>query len=250
MELRGNNLPEQVLTKSRGRSQFSMLEYSSDASILESAMSHMMDMSHVNILALVGYCPQVKGVITEHVVMPLDLAVQSSSKYKRESVQVLLMVDIVHALGVIHGRGYVHTSLYPENVFIKVMSDEKPVACVGGFEWMVKQGTALARSLPDAHPSAKYAAPELVKHSAKKTSPFMDIYAFGMLSYFVMTGKHGYEDDGSGVVAFIDDPSVRAELRNLVRQCTDAMPTDRPLIVQLQAMMTEIRNNTEKLEDF
>jgi serine/threonine protein kinase len=160
----------------------------------------------------------------------------------------LLIADLAHGLAVIHGKGFVHTTLYPENVFIKIMSDEKPVACLGGFEWMVRQGAALTRAIPDGHPSAKYAAPELAQHSAKKATQFMDIYAFGMLSHLVMTGKEG--GDVEAVRAFIEDATVRGEIRNLVRQCTDATPTDRPAIAQVQAMMTEIRNNTENLEDF
>jgi serine/threonine protein kinase len=160
-------------------------------------------------------------------------------------------VDMANGLASIHAAGLMHGMLYPENIFIKYASrnikNERPVACLGGFEVMVDQGTATGRQLPADHPAARYAAPELVQQSAKFMTASMDVYSFGVVSAYVLTCGKEVVDVCDALSAVI---TANQQLRNMVQQCLDATASVRPTMTKVLAQLTEISNGIEDLDGF
>ena len=102
-----------------------------------------------------------------------------------------LLRGILEATSYLHENGFVHRDLTPGNIM--VASDGKPKLMDFGLAQRPRRGDDPAlgsEADPGAHTPA-YACPELI--DGAPPDPRDDVYALGVLSYEVLTGRHPFD---------------------------------------------------------
>jgi serine/threonine-protein kinase len=121
-------------------------------------------------------------------------------------------IQIADAMRFAHFKQIVHRDLKPENMMVGTIGDEK------GYVWVTDFGIATAGAdglsttdMPDMG-TARYMAPEQVRNifsagkkgKRRKLDHRIDIYAFGIIFYELLTGRHIFIND--------DDPPTFEEM--------------------------------------
>jgi eukaryotic-like serine/threonine-protein kinase len=150
----------------------------------------------------------------------------------KDPVEILdIMIRVAEALASLHGLGFVHCDLKPNNILLNQAGQVKVIdfgqACVAGSTKVRIQGT------PD------YMAPEQVK--CLPVTPRTDVYSFGATLYALLTGKpiptlYTVHKQGSNSLLSHEmipsphqiDPSIPENLSNLVMECVYPSPGKRP----------------------
>jgi serine/threonine protein kinase len=132
-----------------------------------------------------------------------------------------ISLQILNSLSALHGAGIVHRDLKPDNIVL--VGDIWKVADFGIAKNLSRPvtGHTFAR-----HHTPGYAPPEQVEGSEANASA--DIYAFGKLMAFMLTGQTDPDK--------ISSPACRL----LARDCTQAVSTDRPTIDEIQRSLKRI----------
>jgi serine/threonine-protein kinase len=143
-----------------------------------------------------------------------------------------IALQIAEALDYVNGRGIVHRDIKPENVHIdpngRVKLMDFGIAKTADLS-LTKTGMTMG--------TPYYMAPEQV--AGKPATPLVDVYAFGMLFYELLTGVRGVNGETIESVLFQIlnvqlDPAPMAnagappEVRALVLKCVEKKPEDRP----------------------
>jgi serine/threonine protein kinase len=143
-----------------------------------------------------------------------------------------IALQIADALAYVNGRGIVHRDIKPENVHIdpngRVKLMDFGIAKTADLS-LTKTGMTMG--------TPYYMAPEQV--AGKPVTPLVDIYAFGMLFFELLTGVRAVNGDTIEAVLYqilnvpLDPaPMVNAgappQLRALVLRCVDKKPEERP----------------------
>ncbi len=143
-----------------------------------------------------------------------------------------IALQIADALEYVNGRGIVHRDIKPENVHIdpngRVKLMDFGIAKTADLS-LTKTGMTMG--------TPYYMSPEQV--AGRPVTPLVDIYAFGMLFYELLTGVRGVNGDTIEAVLFqilnqpLDPtPMVNAgappQVRALVLRCVEKKAEDRP----------------------
>ena len=143
-----------------------------------------------------------------------------------------IATDIAAALEYVHERGIIHRDIKPENVHIarngKVKLMDFGIAKTAN---MSLTRTGMAMGTP------YYMAPEQV--AGRATTPLIDVYAFGMLFYELLTGLRGVQGDTMEQLFYqimnvpldpstLENAGVPPAIRDLVLRCTAKPPEQRP----------------------
>jgi eukaryotic-like serine/threonine-protein kinase len=158
-----------------------------------------------------------------------------------ESVTILR--DVARALEYAHARGVVHRDIKPENVLLAGRG--ALVADFGIAKAMADARKFLPARHDDANSSAgsatgtpAYMAPE--QAAVKAVHAATDLYAWGVLAWELLAGRHPFSDRASArelMTAHVSAPApalrdaapaVPAPLAALVMQCLKKDPRDRP----------------------
>jgi len=143
-----------------------------------------------------------------------------------------IATDIASALEYVHERGIIHRDIKPENVHIaksgKVKLMDFGIAKTANLS-LTRTGMAMG--------TPYYMAPEQV--AGRATTPLIDIYAFGMLFYELLTGARGVQGDTMEQLfyqimnvpldpAMLENAGAPPSIRDLVLRCTAKPPEQRP----------------------
>jgi serine/threonine protein kinase len=120
---------------------------------------------------------------------------------------VLAIVDpLLDGLEVIHSAGYLHRDIKPANIFVR--EDRSPVLLDFGSARMASAGTELTAIVtPGYAPIEQY-------HSQGRQGPWSDLYAFGGVLYWMLTGNKPVEA-AARVREELLKPAVKAADGNL-----------------------------------
>lgn len=114
-----------------------------------------------------------------------------------------LALDLCHALAILRRSGYLHQDLKPENVFL-----ENGRFCIGDFG-LVSTTELRYASLP-ARLIGRFTPPEL--HSVTATlNETIDLYAVGMMLYYIFNGNHAPFEEAETTEQMADDRRLAGE---------------------------------------
>ena len=154
-----------------------------------------------------------------------------------------IALHIADALQYVHTRATVHRDIKPENIHIdpngRVKLMDFGIAKTADLS-LTRTGMAMG--------TPYYMSPEQI--SGNPTSHLVDIYAYGLLLYEILTGVRGVRGETMEQVFFqilnqtvdvsaMEKAGVPAAVRDLVLRCTAKKPEDRPQ--SFQAISEELR---------
>ena len=154
-----------------------------------------------------------------------------------------IALHIADALHYVHTRAIVHRDIKPENIHIdpngRVKLMDFGIAKTADLS-LTRTGMAMG--------TPYYMSPEQI--SGNPTSHLVDIYAYGLLLYEILTGVRGVRGETMEQVFFqilnqtvdvsaMEKAGVPAAVRDLVLRCTAKKPEDRPQ--SFQAISEELR---------
>lgn len=199
-------------------------------------------LSHPNVVRCLGMLPP--GCLLMPFLSGPTLATVIDTSPRRYSVDNALRIalHIGSALQYIHGQGYLHMDIKPDNIIVTP----------GGYPVLFDLGTARKR---DAKRPRKcigtnlYIAPEECELGAVGTAA--DIFSFGVLFYEILTGEmpFGVGTKTAPFPQLAAQPKplaahrrgIQAKLENLVFACLERDPVFRPelrdLLMQMNSMI-------------
>ncbi|MBN1233355.1 MAG: serine/threonine protein kinase [Candidatus Coatesbacteria bacterium] len=160
-----------------------------------------------------------------------------------------------------HHKGILHLDLHPGNVLL----DEEKSAKISGF-CVVKAGWGKAVSGKGSpNPPPSYLAPELIRNGIP--THLTDIYSYGVMFYFMMTGKMPYKEPDfmlsqrkmlSPVSPQDINKNIPDEINRLLLKCLSPKPIERPQsidevtvilnsIVNKSSLVVSINNDSYKI---
>lgn len=129
----------------------------------------------------------------------------------------------------IHQLGYLHLDIKPEN-FLVQFENGKPIVKLTDFDLVLPIDQKQAPEKFGG--SLMYLPPEYLEK--KTVSPAMDIFAFGVLAFHLLTGQPPFVGSvepmlrtNSYRIVFPDRPAVPDELKDLVCKCLARKPSGR-----------------------
>jgi serine/threonine protein kinase len=164
-----------------------------------------------------------------------------------------ILINIAYGLKEIHEKQMIHRDFHIGNIlfdtyFMKEYDNKTYISDMGlcGEVGSVDK-TKIYGIMP-------YVAPEVLR--SKPYTQAADIYSFGMIMYFVATGRqpfdncaHDYKlaiDLYKGVKPELNEPEAPKSYINLMKKCLDLNPTNRPNVTVLcQLLCSIILNNSE-----
>jgi hypothetical protein len=166
-----------------------------------------------------------------------------------------IALQIAGALEYVHGLGVIHRDIKPENIHIdpngRVKLMDFGIAKTANLS-LTRTGLAMGTPF--------YMAPEQV--TGRATTALVDIYAFGMLFYELLTGIRGITGETMEQVFFqvlnqpldavaMENAGAPPAVRELVLRCTAKKPEDRPrsfrtIVEELRGMITGATGSTTR----
>jgi serine/threonine-protein kinase len=143
-----------------------------------------------------------------------------------------IALQIAEALNYVHGRNIIHRDIKPENIHID------PTGRVKLMDFGIAKTAELSLTRTGmAMGTPYYMSPEQV--AGRATSTLVDVYAYGMLLFELLTGVRGITGDTMETVFYqilnvpldvtlMENAGVPPAIRELVMRCTEKTPDARP----------------------
>lgn len=217
---------------------------------------------HVNVLLFMGCCskPQQISIVTQWC--------EGSSLYQHLHVQeakfeMLTVLNIsrqtAQGMDYLHAKNIIHRDLKSNNIFLH---DDLTVK-IGDFG-LATVKTRWSGSQQYLQPSGSilWMAPEVIRMMDDNPYSFQsDVYAFGIVSYELLTGQLPYSqgsDNKDQIVFMVGRGALRPDLNNvrsdcpkalrrLVEDCIKVDRDDRPLFRQILASLDSLQHSLPKI---
>ncbi len=198
-------------------------------------------LTHPNTIAIYDYGITAEGLFyyaMEYLdgVTLLQVVQQSGPLSVRRTIHILR--QIAGSLREAHHLGLVHRDIKPHNVMLCQRAGETDMVKVLDFG-LVKELSEQSKASTVLAGTPMYMAPERIG-SPDAVDPRMDIYAFGAVGYFLLTGQEIFaNEDGRGLLYHVMNTvpprvtqcvatPIPAELADLIASCLAKDPQDRP----------------------
>lgn len=155
----------------------------------------------------------------------------------RDEEATSIALGIGGALAYLHGQGIVHRDLKPSNVLLRRDGPRSEAAITiidFGIALSVSGGTGESGDLSG---TPAYMAPELLETGAEAASPASDVYAFGVLTFALLTGEHPRALGENNVSAAALDRLNGSSHAEWIRAALDPRPELRPKVSELIARL-------------
>jgi serine/threonine protein kinase len=212
---------------------------------------------HPNVLGLIGYYAAESG---ENGDQPLALVTEWLPKGSLDDVlhgpsataltptqKMKIIVGIILGVRYLHKAGIMHRDLKPGNILLT--EDFSPKIGDLGSARLEDPGTTLTSN----QGTAAYIAPEIIEGSYGRP---VDIFAFGIMLWEIITGEQPYKEllrkGGLFVITQIakgirpDVSGVSPNAKRLIERCWSARPDDRPWFQHIFDKL--VRNNYDLLD--
>ena len=207
---------------------------------------------HPALLSLHGYCPASKnGSQNALIVTPFmrngslrDQVDSESRGLCRDEWDAVCkhisLLGIANGMAFLHALTLMHRDLKPENVFL----DDNWHPVIGDFG--ISRKVMNPATMTEGKGTPLYMAPET--HEAIESIEAVDVYAFGMLMYVVLTATIPDDFTDPRVLGFqvyrgwrpkIPE-CVNAQYRQLIKECWDQVPSRRPKFREIYNRLTNI----------
>ena len=143
----------------------------------------------------------------------------------------LILTDIINGLNEIHQKQMVHHDLHTGNVLFKYLKSSN--ICISDLGLC---GEVDNMDVAKIYGVIPYVAPEVLRK--KPYTQSADIYSFGMIMYFVATGRQPFSnrahdellvlDICKGIRPEISEPEAPKCYIGLMKRCWDSNPDNRP----------------------
>ncbi|CAB5385286.1 unnamed protein product [Rhizophagus irregularis] len=164
------------------------------------------------------------------------------------------LFDIACGLKDIHEKQMVHHGFHTGNILFSNISMEN-------INKIFISDMGLCGKVNDVNKSnvygvIPYVAPEVLK--GRPYTQVADIYSFGMIMYFVATGRQPFDncahnfnlalDICKGIRPKLNEPEAPKSYINLMEKCWNLIPNDRPSIIELCQSLWSISINNSEIE--
>lgn len=202
-------------------------------------------LTHPNTIAIYDYGRTEGGVFYYAMEYLEGLSLRQLIKYNGpigEARAIHILRQVAGSLQEAHQAGLVHRDIKPANIFLTQRGGLRDFVKVLDFGLVEKAGTrgreeGSSKRVIVGTPA--YMAPEIIRDSDHVT-PFIDIYAFGCLAYYLLTGQPVFRGDSQRTIykkQLEDAPippsshlkaSISKAFEDLILQCLRKSPKERP----------------------
>ncbi|KAK8870882.1 hypothetical protein M9Y10_008780 [Tritrichomonas musculus] len=172
----------------------------------------------------------------------------------------ITILGISDAMRYLHEHGIVHRDLKPENILAD--SNYYPRVCDFGLSrcFSTSLSNSMKLSMTGEFGTPMYMAPEILREE-EKYGPGVDVYAFGILAYEIVTGKVPYYELGEISPVILGNkvmsgyrpkftPNVPEKMQALIRKCWSDEPMDRPSFDEIyEALSSDFSFSDEPVDE-
>ena len=169
----------------------------------------------------------------------------------------ICLIGISNAFRYLHKEGIIHRDLKPDNILID--SNYYPIVCDFGLSKCFSEifSNSIKFENSGMFGTPLYMAPEVIIEDFY--GPCVDVYSFGMLAYYIVTGiepfsKNGVKISFSNLISNISNgnrpefiPGIPEKMINLISRCWSQNPKDRP---SFDEIFNELTSSTSYSEYF
>lgn len=197
--------------------------------------SAMKQLDHPNIVKVLQLDELPFGFFMQYVDGPNLRKLSPGSSFEPEQILDILL-GVAETLKHAHGRGVLHRDVKPENILVKIDMDGRPEPFLTDFDlaWF-SSATRLASEA--AFGSQFYAPPEQINvpRASLTHQPTVDVYSFGQLCFFAVSGRDpmAFDPEGNSKVLSRElgqkwlDADASAEMLALYRDCVKLRTSER-----------------------
>uniref|UniRef100_U9TLT7 Protein kinase domain-containing protein n=1 Tax=Rhizophagus irregularis (strain DAOM 181602 / DAOM 197198 / MUCL 43194) TaxID=747089 RepID=U9TLT7_RHIID len=148
-----------------------------------------------------------------------------------------ILIDIIRGLKKIHQKHMVHRDFHIGNILFKYIKYNN--TCISDMGLCKEVGNNDETKIYGVMP---YVAPEVLRGGHYTQAA--DIYSFGMIMYFVATGKQPFSDRAhdkllaldicNGIRPEINEPEAPKCYIDLMKKCWNSNPTNRPNVFKIE----------------
>ena len=173
-------------------------------------------------------------------------------------LKIYSLCSIIEGLKIIHEKNMVHRDFHTGNLLARYKlltyaENSVNISDMGlcGEISNIKDETKIYGVMP-------YVAPEVLK--GKPYTQAADIYSFGMIMYFVATGRQPFANCAhdeflalkicNGIRPEVNEQEIPKCYINLMKICWDSNPDNRPDVYEVKDLLYSFRYNVEYFKEF